>query len=149
MAAMTAQEERGVKEYTHRRYKQKGSTTIYAGALVVCGSDGYAKPGTTATGLRVLGVAAYTSTMTSATDGATTDEGQTGVLVLTSTAENGKRRLFAFKNDTGTPVDIGDTGTDIYIKDDQTFTADSTGATAGGELIEIDADGWLWVKLYD
>ena len=136
------------RESFEDEYAQKGSTTIYGGGIVVAAADGYAKPGLTATGLVVLGVAAHDSVNAGA-DGAKKVRcvGSRGV-------PDGKKRYFRFKNATGDDAcGQAEIGRDIYILDDNTMTKTSSGRSIGGKLREIEKDasgtatGWLWVEL--
>lgn len=146
--AQTGHEAREAKEVGYGvEYEQKGSTTIYGGSLVVAAADGYAKPGLTATGLVVLGVADADSVNAGA-------DGAAKVLCHGSHAPNGKRRLFRFKNATSSDAcTIADIGRDVYIYDDETFTTTSSGRSVGGKLREIEEDtagtatGYLWIEL--
>lgn len=128
-------------------YEQKGSTTIYQGALVVAAADGYAKPGVSATGLVVLGVA----TETSINGGA---DGAKKVVCAGGTAPNGKRRQWRFKNATSSDAcTIAEIGRDVYIDDNETFTKTSTSRSVGGKLRELEKDssgsltGYVWIEL--
>lgn len=135
------------RETAANTYEQKGSTTCYQGGLVVAAADGYAKPGLTATGLVVLGVAAETSINAGA-------DGAAKVLCVGSVAPNGKARLFRFKNAaSGDACTIAEIGRDVYIYDDETFTKTSSGRSVGGKLRELEKDtagtvtGYVWIEL--
>lgn len=129
-------------EFTSLTYPVKASAVIFTGALVVT-SDGYAKPGLTATGLRVLGVA-----QKAVTGGAS--DGDTSVVVDGPIGKNSGRRLFRFRNDATTPLTQADVGASAYIKDDNTFSGDSTGRTAGGKLRKLEtvsSVSYVWIEL--
>jgi hypothetical protein len=109
----------------------------YAGALAM-GNIGFAKPGATATNHRPLGIFLDTVDNTGGSAGDKSVEIDLGREV----------RLVGLKNDTGTPVDAADVFEVVYIKDDQTATADNTGATAAGVCWEYESDRDLvWVEL--
>lgn len=112
-------------------FPQKGSTTIYQGALLVLNA-GYLAPGTTATGLIAVGVAPKGSANAGA-DGAVTAEAEAGV--------------FPFKNSAaGDAIAQADCGADCYIVDDQTVAkTDGTGTRSkAGKIVKIDSN-FVWV----
>ncbi|CUR45513.1 hypothetical protein BN2364_1072 [Alloalcanivorax xenomutans] len=110
------------------------ATVVYAGALVVVNADGYAEPGSTATGLAYLGRA------DDAADNSAGADGDQGVPV---------RRGLAFKweNSAGDPVTQASLGRACYIEDDETVSATDGGGTQSiaGTVIQIDEDG-IWVE---
>lgn len=110
-------------------YKQKGSTTIYQGSLVVLNA-GYAAPGSTATGLIAVGRAKTTS-VNSGADGAVEIEVDEGI--------------FKWANAGGDALVAADVGALAYITDDQTVNKTATGKSAAGRLYRIDSDG-VWVR---
>lgn len=137
--ALSGSESRDYQElYDLRELAQKGSTTIYMGSLVVAAADGYSKPGLTATGLVVQGVAVEDSVNSGA-------DGAKKVKVTGSTiAANGRKRLFAFSNAAGgDAITIADMDRDVYIYDDDTFTTTSSGRSVGGKFrgFELDKSG--------
>lgn len=107
------------------------STTIFAGSLVAVNSDGYAVPGSTATGLTAAGRAEEAKT-----NGTTA--GAEIVRVL--------RGTFKFANLEADPVTK--LLTTCYIADDQTVAATSGTNTrsVAGKVLAIDADG-VWVEI--
>lgn len=143
--ALSKQTDTPTMAYSELEYPQKGSTTIYGGGVVVCAAaDGYAKRGLTATSLRFLGIAKATVVNAGA-------DGAKKVVVQTPVDESGKLRMWKFSNDTGTPLTQADVGAAPYLKDDNTFSGDSTGRTAMGILKRVDgasADGGpgVWVQ---
>lgn len=128
-------------DFTSFEYPVKASAVIYGGALVVTSDadGGFAKPGVTGANLRVLGVA-----QKSVTGGAA--DGDTKVVCDGSIGRTGKR-VFRFKNDSApNALAQADVGKDAYIKDDETFTKDSTGRSVGGKLRRIDGS-YVWIEL--
>lgn len=145
--ALSKHNDTEAREQTAFEHLVKGSTTIYGGSLVVAAADGFAKPGLTATGLVVLGMASQTVVNAGA-------DGAAKVLVEGPVAPNGKRRLFRFKNATaGDALTQAEIGRDAYILDDETFTKTATGRSVGGKLREIEKDaagtatGYVWIEL--
>lgn len=110
------------------------TTKIYTGSLVVLDASGNAKPGATATGLIVRGIAQQTVDNTGAA-GALTVETRRGVCRLANSAAG----------DAITRAEIGDT---CYIVDDQTVAkTDGTGTrSAAGTIRDVDAAG-VWVQI--
>lgn len=105
----------------------KGATTILQGALVVTSSK-LARPGYTATGLTVVGVAEETVVNNGA-------DGAAKVLA--------KRGTFKFFNLASDLITAGSEGQDCYVVDDQTVAAtDGTGTRSkAGKIIQVEADG--------
>lgn len=129
-------------DFTSIAYPVKASAVIYGGALVVTSTadGGFAKAGVTGENLRVLGVA-----QKSVTGGAT--DGAVSVVCDGPIGKSGGRRLHRFKNDSApNALTQAMIGTDAYIKDDETFTADSTGRSVGGKLRKIDGS-YVWIEL--
>ena len=110
------------------------NAVIYAGALVVADANGYAAPGSTATGLTYLGRA---EEQVDNTGGANGDK----------TVEVRRGKAFKFKNDGADPVTQASLGGVCYIVDDDTVAAtDGTGTrSAAGTVVGIDSDG-VWVE---
>lgn len=105
---------------------------IHAGALVVADADGYAAPGSTATGLTYIGRAEEAVDNTGGADGA--------VAVLV-------RRRHAFKWGNDGSITQAHLMKTAYIVDDQTLAAtDGTGTrSAAGRIVGIDTDG-VWIE---
>ena len=106
---------------------------IYEGSLVVVDS-GYAKPGTTATGLVAAGRAETFA------DNIGGSDGDVSITV--------KRGCFKFENDDADTVAQDDVMADCYIVDDETVAAtdgESTRSKAG-KVIAVDDDG-VWVEI--
>ena len=117
------------------KLKQKGSTTIYQGALVVINA-GYAAPATTATGLIAVGRGEKYSANAGA-DGAVLCEVRRGI--------------FAFENSTaGDAIAQADVGKACYIVDDQTVAKTDGGSTRSlaGRIISInEGDSKVYVEV--
>ena len=109
------------------------STTIWQGGIVVM-EGGVAKPGKTATGLVVLGIAEET------VDNST---GAAGAKAVTP-----RRGCWRFVNLASDPVTAADVGQDVYLVDDQTIAKTSGASTrsVAGKLIDVDSVG-AWVRL--
>lgn len=123
-----------------KSYPQKGSTTIWPGAMVAI-NGGYAAPATKATGLRIKGC--YLRGAES--DNSAGADGAIPVTVSLSSHPDG-RRYFKYDNDPGAgALAATDAGSDVYALDDHTVSKTSTGASVAGEMIALDADGGIWV----
>lgn len=109
------------------------STKIFQGALVVM-DTGVAKPGYTAAGLVVLGIAEETVDNSAGADGA---------LSVTP-----KRGTFRFVNLGADALTAADVGKDAYLVDDQTVAKTSATATRSiaGTVIDVDASG-AWIRV--
>lgn len=104
-------------------YPVKGTTTIYAGGIVVI-DTGYAKPGAAATGLIAIGVAQKTVDNSAGADGDLTVPVRAGIFVL--------------ENATSTDACAQtEAGTDIYILNDQTVTKTDTGHSKVGKMVKM------------
>lgn len=108
------------------------STTCYQGGIAVLNA-GYAKPGTTATGLVAVGRFEETAAAVSA--------GDASVRV--------KRGIFKFVNSAaGDAIAQADVGADCYIVDDQTVakTNGTNTRSRAGQIVGVDGDG-VWVQI--
>jgi len=108
---------------------------IYAGALIVMNSSGYAEPGTTATGKKALGRAAAQIDNTG---------GQNGDLVVP--VEEG---VFRYDNSlSGDAITLVEVGNVCYIVDDHTVAKTSGTGTrsVAGYIRDVDDDG-VWVEI--
>jgi len=105
--------------------------TIHKGAIVVLDTDGFARPGTAAAGLTVAGHA------DAGVNNATGDSGDISVTVTVS-------RAFRYDNDAVAPLDRGDIGSDAFILDDHTVSADATDRSRAGTVVDLDEDG-VWI----
>ena len=106
----------------------KGETTIYQGALVALGADGYAVPGKKSAGLTAAGRAEETVENT----------GGDGELVIRVT-----RGVFVYANTStaANKVGAGHVLKPCYIQDDQTVTALATGSSVAGLVIRVNDNG--------
>ena len=109
------------------------STTIYAGGLVALDSNGYAVPGSTATGLTARGRAQERVDNSAGADG---DE---IVHVMPG--------IFRWVNDGTDTITRADIGASAYIVDDQTVAVNDGGSTRSpaGTIVDVDAQG-VWVR---
>jgi hypothetical protein len=108
---------------------------IHQGALVVLDADGYAAPGSAATGLTADGRAEEAKDNTGGADGD-----------LTVTVRKG---TFRFNNSAGADeIGITDIGSTAYIVDDETvaLTDDTGSRSAAGTITDVDSDG-VWVRI--
>lgn len=104
---------------------------IFAGALVVADSSGWAKPGVTATGLKCLGRAERYADNTLGSSG--------------DLAVRYKRGIFRFANGSGADeITKADIGNHAYIVDDETVARVSTGRSIAGRIMGLDDQG-VWV----
>lgn len=111
--------------------KQKGSTTIYAGGLVMLNASGFALPGAAVASQTAAGVAMETSTNGGA-------DGTVSVLV--------RRGVYKFKNKSGDLVTQAMVLTNCYFEDDETVRLTSAGSSVAGKVIQVDSDG-VWVQV--
>ena len=107
------------------------ASTIFAGSLVAVNGDGFAVPGSTATGLTAAGRA---------------EEAKTNGVTAGAEIVRVRRGTFKFANLEADPVTK--LLTTCYIADDQTVAATSGTNTrsVAGKVLAIDADG-VWVEI--
>ena len=118
----------------------KTSTTVYIGGLICVDSTGYAVPGATATGLHAIGI--LTSDQPDFLPGSTfVNSGASGTKTI-----NVERGIFKLDNSGTDPVSVANNGTEIYIEDDHTVAATSTGKSIAGTQVWFDSDG-VWVAV--
>jgi hypothetical protein len=130
MTALSADRNTPKRDGKQFKYPVLAATKIYAGSIVVLDTNGWAKPGVTATGLICVGVAQETVDNTSGASG--------DLYVL---VEQGVFRLA--NGESVTKTAIGDLA---YITDDQTVAAVSTGKSVAGYFVDVDTLG-VWVKI--
>jgi hypothetical protein len=109
---------------------------IFRGALLVLDASGNAKPGTTATGLRAVGVA---------DEYVDNSDGDAGDLTVRT-----RTGIFGFKNSTaGDAITAAEIGHTVYIVDDQTVAKTSNGGarSPAGAVRMIDQDGFVLVDV--
>lgn len=110
----------------------KGSTTIYAGALVCRDANGYAVPGSEATTLKPLG-RAEERVVNGGADGAVRVRVRPGI--------------FRWKNSASADaITAADVGNDCYVVDDETVakTNGTNTRSRAGVVVDVDAQG-VWV----
>ena len=117
-----------VAKYT---LKVKGSTKIFAGSLV-CIDSGYAKPCTAAAGLIAAGKAMLTADNTTGADGA-----------ISVYVEPGTFKWDPKSGDAPVQANVGAL---CYMTDDHTVQMTATTNSAAGHVIQVDADGGVWVQ---
>lgn len=136
MAALT-QDRNTPRRYLEREVvlDVKGSTTIYAGAMVAVDSTGYAVPAADTSGHTVIGRAQETVDNSGGSDG---DE---EIAVA--------KGVFKYDN-AGGANDIvqADHGADCHVYDDQTVgkAAGVTNNIVAGKVDDLDSDG-VWVAI--
>jgi len=109
-------------------------TEVINGTIACVNANGYAVEGATATNLVYMG--RFESTVDN-TDGA---DGDLAVNVRTPAAD-----AFLWDNDTANPVTQAMLGTKCYILDNQTVTANATGNSLAGVVVEVTSEG-VWVE---
>lgn len=118
-----------------RQHPVKAGETVYAGALVALGADGFAVPMSTATGLIALGRCEGRA------DNSIGANGDIQVMVGAG--------IYHFANSLAADeITTADIGTTCYGVDDQTVArTDGTGTrSAAGKVFDVDAKG-VWVDL--
>ncbi|WP_027366940.1 hypothetical protein [Desulfocurvibacter africanus] len=110
------------------------STKCYAGGIAVANANGYAAPGSTATGLTYLG--RFEETVDNSS-------GQNGGKVI----QIRRKKAFKWKNSGTDAVTQASLGKTCYIVDDETVAATNGTNTrsAAGIVVGIDSDG-VWVQ---
>ncbi len=118
-----------------RGHSVKGGVRCYAGTIAVMAADGFAKPGTTATGLVALG---------RFDEHVDNTEGADGEKLAAVSRGN-----FRFDNSAGADeITAADAGKVCYIVDDQTValtSATSTRSPAG--IVDTVDDSGVWVNI--
>lgn len=109
----------------------KAGVKIFAGTLVAIDATGHAIPAKTAADLTAAGRAEDT------VDNATGADGDTVI-----TAERG---AFQWDNDASSPVTQADVGKECYMLDDETVTANATGTSVAGRVLQVNSNG-VWVE---
>lgn len=138
MTALADKAPRPTKVIKRVRFPLAANIKAIQGGLAM-GKDGYCKPAATATGYRALGPFTETKDNTGGSAGDVSAEVDLGRNV----------DLVGFFNDTATPVDATDVFQVVYMLDDDTVTADSSGASAAGVCWQVNnnSDGLVWVEL--
>jgi len=112
-------------------YPVAATTHIYAGSMVVLDSAGNAEPATLATGKMSVGIAQEEVNNT----GAAAAKHVTVRVGVQKVAKNGAM----------TKTSIGDI---VYLYDDEKVQTSATSASAAGRLVQVDADGGMWVDFF-
>lgn len=107
-----------------------GGARIYAGAVICLNAGGFAVPATAAAGLKFP---------TLAVTGADNRSGSDGDIRVEAVRETAGL-------DAAADVTRAHIGRTVYLADDHTVTADSSGKSAAGTLADIQ-DGLAWVDL--
>jgi hypothetical protein len=128
--ALSADRNTSYREGVECEYPVKAATQIYAGSLVMLGSDGYAIPGADTASAKFVGVA-LENVLGGATDGA-------------KSIRVRRKGVFEFAATSITQAMVGDI---MYIADDQTFD-DAAGPTNDipcGRLVKYVSatKGWI------
>ena len=134
LAANTARKVRNTKRRLMGKYPVKGSTLIYAGALVCVAADGYAVNAADTAGLKCVGICKKKVDNSAGADGAKTVE-----------VYYGHEELFT--------VAAGITVADIHAQacvvdnDSLTDAAAATNDVEVGDIVEVPASGTAWVAV--
>ncbi len=132
MSALTADRNTAYREGVECEYPVKASTPIYAGSLVMVGSDGFAIPGADTAGAKFVGVA-LENTLGGATDGA-------------KKIRIRRKGVFDFAASSITQAMVGDI---MYLVDDQTFD-DAAGPANDipcGRLVQYVSANRGWIDI--
>lgn len=111
-------------------FKAEAAKTFYPGALVVLNAGGFLQPGTTATGLKAVGVFGDQKFYVPATSFLSGAQGADTYEVDMVQAK--------YANSGSDPVVAADVGNACYIEDDQTVSHTSTGKSIAGRVMAID-----------
>lgn len=128
MTALSSEKERLplVPETRSAFYPVAASTKIYAGALVVLNSSGYAENATAAASKTAVGVCTETVDNTGA-------NGAKEVKVC--------KGIYKFANKSGDLLTIAQTETSAYIEDNDTVRLTSGSTSAAGKVERVESDG--------
>lgn len=128
MAALTTERDTSEIANGAKRIKLpvKGKTTIFQGAIVAIGADGYAVPASKLADLTVAGRAEETVANTGA-------DGAESILVA--------RGVFIYENSASGKLDATHVLKPCYIEDDQTVSKTDTGSSVAGLVIRVDDEG--------
>lgn len=112
----------------------KGSTTIYAGAMVSVGADGYAVPASDATGQIFMGIALEH------VDNSSGSDGDKSVVV---------RRAGLVKISAGSTISQANVGDKVYAVDDQTvdIAANTTNDILVGKIAAFSSSSAAWIDI--
>lgn len=99
-------------------------------------ANGFARPATAATGLRIAGVAVRDVDNSQGGDGALS-------VVVDLSHTSGWTSDYSFINDQTNPLTARDVLGDCYALDDQTVTANGAGKSVAGTVMRVAEDGLL------
>lgn len=138
MTALVEKSGRPRKVIKRVAFPLAASVAAIQGGLAM-GKLGYCRPAATGTGYRALGPFLENKDNSAGAAGDLSAEVDLGHDV----------HLVGFENDPATPVDAADVFQVVYMLDDDTVTADSSGASGAGVCwqFDVDGDGLVWVEL--
>lgn len=129
MAALTKDRQTVRRDSQSHSDPVAAGVRIFSGSMVVLNSNGFASPGATATGLTTRGIAEHGSNNLTGPNGAGDVRTLTGAHQLANAGDITRAHI----------------GTNAYIDDDQTVTADSSGRSIAGRIDDVDSNG-VWVQ---
>lgn len=133
---------RAQANYLNREsYPMATATTIFAGALVALNAAGYLVNGSTATGLKAVGVLGDQPFEVPATS--IVNAGANGAK-LAEVLQNVEAK---YHNSSSDPLTIADVTGPCYITDNQTVCKTASGKSLAGTVMAIDPDGGIWVLI--
>jgi hypothetical protein len=131
---------------------QYDANAVVSQGDIVCIGDGYCNAGSTATGLRAIGVALDAVDNTGGAAAAATSTTPNGTIrVESSYPKGGGRKFFWLQNDTaGGALAQADVFTNpAYVKDAKTVSKTGTGRSKAGTVVAYDASKNLVGVLFD
>lgn len=135
MAALTSKRPILPRKGEHGVFLVAANVKCIEGGVAVL-SGGYIRPGTLAQGLKPKGIFLQTVDNTGGKPGAKRVKVLLGLPGI----------QFKLDNSTTNPCAQTDVGSAGYIEDDHTIGNASQGATAAGEITQIDEDG-VWIQM--
>lgn len=120
-------------------YPQKGSTKLYAGTIAMIDSDGYVKPGATATGCLAVGVVKHRDGSLPSWDNSSGADG-----ALAAEVEEG---VFGPFGNSGTSIAADDVGKPCFIVDDQTVVLTSSGTKSPAGYVSKVTSAGVYVDI--
>lgn len=109
----------------------KTATTLYKGGIVCVDATGYAVPGATATGLKIIGILGEQPNLLFSDR--YTNSGASGAIKV-----DVRQGTFKLKNSGSDALTIADNGATIYIEDDETVCKTASGKSIAGRMIGLD-----------
>ncbi|SIR43120.1 hypothetical protein SAMN05880590_1326 [Rhizobium sp. RU35A] len=134
MTALAADRNTPERSGLNRTFPVKGTTTLYAGAMVALNVSGLLVPASAVSTLKVVGRNERLVANTGA-DGAVNADVKTGIFRYANSASSDL-------------ITLADIGNDAYVVDDQTVakTSNSSARPVAGKIFDVDAQG-VWVKI--